>query len=154
MALSKSHYSQAIMQLFTCFSATVEKNLIGPKPVYQKNPVNCIYTVVVYLYMKIWLHALHECECSCVCCQCEPAAHNLPPGSTGLHYAVNALFTVLCFPSGTPVRNYLWRMVKCYKKEGLDPHLSLPSGVFPTQAISVFLENHASPTECISYLIF
>lgn len=35
-------------------------------------------------------------------------------------------------------------MIKCCIKEGRDPHLSLPSGLFPTQAMSVVLENHAS----------
>lgn len=31
-----------------------------------------------------------------------------------------------------------------YKKQGPDPHLSRPSGLSLTQAVSVVLENHAS----------
>lgn len=148
MALSKFHYSQAIMELFTCFSATVEKNLIGPKPVYQKKPCKLhLYCCCLPLYENM-ATCLTRVRTQRRACYRVLAAHNVPLGS----YAVT-LLTALCFPSGTPARDYLWRIIKCYKKEGPDPHLSLPFGLFLTQAISMFLENHASPIEYTSYVI-
>lgn len=139
------------MQLFTCFSATVEKNLIGPSQYIKKNPVNCIlYYCCSPLYENMATCLTLMRMQLCVLLPCASSTQS----ATGLHCVVNAFFTVLCFPSGTPVRNYLWRIIKCYKKEGLDPHLSLPSGLFLTQVISVFLENYASSSEHISYVIF
>lgn len=96
----------------------------------------------------------HVNENRAVCFATVSQQHSLPWGPAGLHYTVRAFLTGLCFPSGTPVQNDLWRIIKCFKKEGLDPHLSLPSSLFFTQAISMFLENHASPTKHILYLIF
>lgn len=90
--------------------------------------------------MRVQLSAL------LLCASCAQPATGFPP-------VVNAFFTVLPFPVGTPVTNDLWRMLKCYKRGGLDLHLSLPSGLFLIQAISVFLENHASSTEHTSYWI-
>lgn len=128
MALSKSHCSQAIMQLFTCFSATIEKNLIGPKPVYQKPrklhlQLYCclpLYeNMATCLMLKITqLSVLLQCARQHAVCH-------------WVHLCRNAFFAILCFPSGKPVTNYLWRMIKCDKKEGLDPYLFLPCGHDP-----------------------